>query len=188
ALDSLDAGPVSLYGKHQARMHRSAIEEHEACAANTHLAAEMRAGQLHLLPQEIGERHAWGDRLLHRLAIDLDRDVQHRAHATILPRSRPSSTRARCNRIPAGTLSSSIGEMSPASASCAARIASASSRLPTRSPSALRARSAVGPTERNASRMRRTTSPSNIPLTPSPTMAKSPLRRDSSSKAQRAPS
>ena len=43
--DGLEAVTIGLHGEHQARAHRSAVEQHSAGAADAVFAADMRAGE-----------------------------------------------------------------------------------------------------------------------------------------------
>ena len=45
AFDGLHAAAVGLHGKHQARAHTVAVDQHGAGAADAVLAADMRAGE-----------------------------------------------------------------------------------------------------------------------------------------------
>ena len=54
----VDVAAVGLHREHEARAHRLAVDEHRARAAHAVLAAEVGAGELELLAQEVGERHA----------------------------------------------------------------------------------------------------------------------------------
>ena len=57
-LDRRDLGAVGLHGEHQARADGLAVEEHGARAAHTVLAAEVGAGELAVLPEEVGQGQA----------------------------------------------------------------------------------------------------------------------------------
>ena len=55
ALDGFHDGAVDLNRQHEARSHRRAVHDHGARAADTVLAAKMRAGQPERVPQKIAE-------------------------------------------------------------------------------------------------------------------------------------
>ncbi len=86
ALDGLDRVAVGLHGEHEARAHALPVEQHVAVAAEAVLAGKVRAGQVEVLAQEVGERAAGLDGALAPAAVDLD---PHRMH-----RRRPG--RSRC--------------------------------------------------------------------------------------------
>ena len=54
----VDVAAVGLHGEHDAGAHRLAVEEHRAGAADAVLAADVRAGQTQLVPQEVAEQKA----------------------------------------------------------------------------------------------------------------------------------
>ncbi len=56
--DRRDLGAVGLHREHEARAHGGAVDQHRARAAHAVLAAEVRAGEVALLAEEVGERHA----------------------------------------------------------------------------------------------------------------------------------
>jgi len=119
ALDRLDLAPGSLNREHQAAVNRLAVKQHEASAAYAHFASEMRAGQLQLVPKEIGKARAGLDEFRNVVAIDaqLEWNVHHasRPHRTVRGRDacgvtggqrrcmavRPLASRA-CERRSAG--------------------------------------------------------------------------------------
>src|SRR5438552_18900095 len=72
-----DVATVRLDCKKQAGARRAAVEEDGARAAHAVLAADVRAGELELMAQEIGEREPVLDAGLVRLAVDLDADGSH---------------------------------------------------------------------------------------------------------------
>src|SRR5512134_4080518 len=77
ALDRHDARPVRLRREHGARFHRPAVNVHGAAAALAGIAADVRAGELELVAQEIHEQRAVLDRLCVILAVYLDGDLGH---------------------------------------------------------------------------------------------------------------
>ena len=110
AFDGVDGLAGNLRRQRQAAARRAAVDQHRAGAANAVLAAEMRAGQLQLLPQEIRQMLARLDAPLQRLAVqgrfDLDLFVADQielAHAAALSdkplRTRRVSTVAMCSRV-----------------------------------------------------------------------------------------
>ena len=66
ALDRQHGAAVDLHGEEQAGAHALAVEQDVAVAAEAVLAGEVRAGEVELLAQEVGERQA---RLDERLAL-----------------------------------------------------------------------------------------------------------------------
>ena len=56
ALDREDVGAVGLDGEHRAALHRLAVDVDGARAARRRVAADVRAGQLELLAQELHEQ------------------------------------------------------------------------------------------------------------------------------------
>lgn len=61
ALDSAQLGAASLYREHEAGTHCFAVHEDRAGAAYAMLAAEMSAGEIQLLSDEIRQRHPYFD-------------------------------------------------------------------------------------------------------------------------------
>ena len=72
ALDRRHLAVVRLHRKHQARARRVAVDQHRAGAAHAVLAAEMRAGEVEFVAQEIGERQPRIDHACVGLAVDRD--------------------------------------------------------------------------------------------------------------------
>src|SRR5947207_1439971 len=56
AFDSRQFVALSLDGEHQARSHRSAIQQHRAAAAHAVLAADVGAGQPEVVAEEVGQK------------------------------------------------------------------------------------------------------------------------------------
>ena len=74
-LDGLDLRAVALHREHQAAAHNRAVNAHRAGAANAVLAADVAAREAKVVAQEIDQRFASLDALIHVLAIDAQRDV-----------------------------------------------------------------------------------------------------------------
>ena len=76
AFDGVDGLAGNLRRERQAAARGAAVDQHRAGAADAVLAAQMRAGQLQLLAQEVGEMLPRLDAPLQRLAVqgrfDLD--------------------------------------------------------------------------------------------------------------------
>jgi hypothetical protein len=71
ALDGGDAGASRLAGKHGARFHRAAVDMHDAGAALAGIAADMGAGEIEVIAQEMDEQRP----ILH---VDRDGPAVHR--------------------------------------------------------------------------------------------------------------
>ena len=67
--------PLALHREHQARPGTRAADQYRARAAHSMLAADVRAGEVQLVAQEIGERQARFDFARVRLAIERDGDA-----------------------------------------------------------------------------------------------------------------
>src|SRR5215470_20343126 len=92
--DGDDLTALRLHRQHQAAAHGLAVEEHSAGAANSMLAADMRAGEPQLMAQAIGERQARFDCNLDLTPIDPEANLHAfcsaailRARSTIVPPS-----------------------------------------------------------------------------------------------------
>ena len=72
ALDGRNLRTIRLDGQQRAGFHRLAIEEDRACASQGRFATEMRAGELAVIAQEIGEKCAGFDFMFPLDPIDLD--------------------------------------------------------------------------------------------------------------------
>ena len=96
ALHRLDLVAVHLRREQQARAHGGAVDGDGAGAADAVLAAEVGAGQVEVVAQEVGQRLAHLDGLLVNAAVDGDADdaLDHRG-ASVAARSaaRPSARR-----------------------------------------------------------------------------------------------
>ena len=64
-------------GERDARAHRFVVDEHRAGAAHAVLAAEMRAGEVQALAQEIGQRHPVLDLRGDVFVVYLQNDARH---------------------------------------------------------------------------------------------------------------
>ena len=84
AFDGKDLVPIGLHRQHQARPRRMSVEQNGAGAAYAMLAAEMRAGQAKLVPQEIRKRDADRRRLLVAFAVDRQSDLADSRHVSVL--------------------------------------------------------------------------------------------------------
>ena len=72
--DRLDLCAVGLDGEHHAALHEHAVEEDGAGAAVAGVAADVTAGQVEVVPDEVDEQAASLDLALVLLAVDLDGD------------------------------------------------------------------------------------------------------------------
>ena len=95
AFDGADLFALGLHREHQTRAHRIAVDQHRAGAADTVLAADMRAGLTAILADGIGQRAARLDAHGVRLAVDVQRDVVLLAHEFLFPACR-NAARMRC--------------------------------------------------------------------------------------------
>ena len=86
-LDRRHARPVGLDREHRAALDRLAIDGHRARAALARVAADMCAGQLEVLAQELDEHSSGLDIPLSRLSVDDERDVLDHVRS-LLPRIR----------------------------------------------------------------------------------------------------
>jgi len=77
ALDGDHLGTRRLHGEHGAGFHRDAVDMDDAGAALRGIAADMGAGQLQALAQEVDEQRAVLDGGRHVPAVHLHRDVGH---------------------------------------------------------------------------------------------------------------
>src|SRR4051794_26866269 len=101
-LDCLDARALRLHGEHEAAAHDLAVEPDRARPAHSLLAADVRAGELKLLAQEVRQMSPRQDASLDGLAVHGEREVDERTHAASSASlgissctARWSSTRAR---------------------------------------------------------------------------------------------
>lgn len=76
SLDGLQVVAIRLNGQHDARTHGLAVEQYGASAAHAMLAANVRPGQLELLPDEIAQQQPGLDVALVRGPVDGDSDLQ----------------------------------------------------------------------------------------------------------------
>ena len=72
--DGGDRGPVGLDGEQAAALDRVAVELHGAGAAVAGVAADVRAGEIEVVAQEVDEQARGGNLALVGRAVDLDRD------------------------------------------------------------------------------------------------------------------
>src|SRR5262249_47499238 len=79
-LDSRHLVPLHLHCEDQAGARRPAVDPHGAGAADAVLAADMRAGQMQVFAQRVGQQFARLGAKLVRLAVDAepDRNFAHR--------------------------------------------------------------------------------------------------------------
>src|SRR4029077_12912372 len=124
ALDGGDALAVGLHRQHEAGAHRLPVEQDGARPAHPVLAAHVRAGEVEVFPQEIGQGRAHLHHALVLLAVHGDPDrARHRApphRASAAVSARAASVPATCRRYAAVAWMSASGE----SAAAAARAAS----------------------------------------------------------------
>ena len=73
-LDGRDLAALRLHGKKQAGAHSQAIQQDRADAAGAVLAADVGAGQVQLVAQEVAQQHARFDRALVGCAVYRDGD------------------------------------------------------------------------------------------------------------------
>ena len=70
ALHSAQLGAAGLHREHEAGTHRFAVHEDRAGAAYAMLAAEMSAGEIQLLADEIRQRHPYFDQTFIGSSVD----------------------------------------------------------------------------------------------------------------------
>src|SRR5262249_49152690 len=153
AFDRQDLGAIGLDGEHGAGLHRLAVEVHRAGAAMAGLAADMRAGQVELLAQEMDQQRARFDEGLDRLAVDLERDLRlrhdrlpQRARDLARASARATITPAILVRYSTGPRRSAAGDVIASAAATTRLTVSASSPVPATSRDASSAQSGVSPT------------------------------------------
>ena len=89
-------------GQHDARPRRLGVEEDGARAADAVLAADVRAGEAELVPEEIAEQKPRLDAAFVPLAVDRDRDGEGAAHwAVIIASPRPRDSRHAASTVAA---------------------------------------------------------------------------------------
>src|SRR5437660_4666394 len=93
-LDRADRLADGLHGKHEARAHRRAIDQHRARAAHAVLAADVGAGETAVLTDRIGERAPGLDTDRVVAAVDGEHEVAHAAHGRFS--TARSAARMRC--------------------------------------------------------------------------------------------
>src|SRR4029078_4974563 len=94
--DGLDARAVRLDGEEHAALHEHPVEDHRARAAVAGVAADVAAGEIEVVAQEVDQELARLDVALVGRPVDGDRDVHQRAAASCA--ARVASTSARCVR------------------------------------------------------------------------------------------
>src|SRR5439155_11656803 len=96
AFDGDDLRPVGLDGEEHAALHRASVHQDRAGAAVAGVAADVGAGQVEVVANEVDEQLARLDLALIALAVDSDRDrvLAHTASRT----ARAASTSARWRR------------------------------------------------------------------------------------------
>src|SRR5438132_1818001 len=94
-LHCLDRVAVHLRREQQARAHGGAVDGDGAGAADAVLAAEVGAGEVEILAQEVGQRLAHLDGLLVEAAVDGDADdaLDHRRSVAARSAARASARR-----------------------------------------------------------------------------------------------
>ena len=75
----VDLAAGGLDRQHQARAHRPAVDDDRARAADAVLAADVGAGEVEVIAQEVGQRLARLHRAGARRAVDPHGDVRHRS-------------------------------------------------------------------------------------------------------------
>ena len=80
-LDRLDILPISHDRERETRARAASVDQHGAGTADPVFAADMGAGELQFVPQEIAEEQARLDTAGVRRAVDVDRDADRIGHA-----------------------------------------------------------------------------------------------------------
>ncbi len=112
ALDGEDLGALGLDREDGAGFDRLAVEIDGAGAAMAGVAADMRAGQVQLLAQEMDQKRARLDQRFDRLAVDLHRDLGlGHMLSPLRTRAALAAARARASITPA--ILRAIGRRSP---------------------------------------------------------------------------
>src|SRR5687767_2218586 len=194
-LHGLDLAPVYLRREQQTRAHGGAVEHDRARAADAVLAPEMGAGEVEVVPEEVGQGLPYLDRPLVHASVHGDPDgplVHGRSFAPGCPstrsRARASarrvSTPARCWRYSAEAWRSLSGVSPLATRPPMSASASTVGLTPTSAREASRTTTGVGPTPVSAIAQAVQTPPvSTVIDAATPTRAKSPCRRLTSMKA-----
>ena len=78
-LDRLDVAAVDLHREQAAAAHGDAVDEHRAGAADTVLAADVRARQPEPMTDEVREEQPRLDSLVHRASVDGRLELDHAA-------------------------------------------------------------------------------------------------------------
>src|SRR5262249_2700064 len=132
-LDGRDGMAVHLGREHEARLHRLAVEQHRARAADALLAPDVGTVELELVAKEVDEQAAALDLTLVGAAVDFERYGHARTHCRRRARSLSArSTRigTRCLRYSAEARTSVAGSVSSRQRAAAVSISSGVSRVP----------------------------------------------------------
>src|SRR5262249_55247763 len=156
-----------------------AIDDHRAGAAHAVLAAEVRARELEIVTQEVGQRLANLDHPLVRAAVDDDADLPlfhlGLARETARASARRVSTAAACLGYSREACRPPSGRSGAAARRPTSANASSSGVTPTRPRAASLATTGVGPTPVSAiAHPVHTPASSSVTLAATPTSAKSP--------------
>src|SRR5207247_8226497 len=131
ALDRVYLAAVGLRREHEAGAHDFAVDAHRAGAAHAVLAADVGAGELELVPEEVGEVEPRGHAALHSLAVHGERDLdgfERRVHGRSCLSTRPARTLARWSLVAAEACRSPRGARSSSSFARATSMADCPSR------------------------------------------------------------
>ena len=74
ALDRRDGGAVGLHREHRAALHRDTVEVHRAGTAAAGVAADVRAGEIEVVAQQVDEQSPRGHVSLEGHAVHRDGD------------------------------------------------------------------------------------------------------------------
>ena len=96
AFDRGDVGAVGLHREHGARLHRLAVDQHGARAADAGFAADVRAGQAQGVAQEVNEQQTGLDDVIARRVVDPDAD--RNGHGTTSEGGHPTASSRRTQR------------------------------------------------------------------------------------------
>src|SRR2546427_4783187 len=177
ALDRVHLAAVGLRREHEAGANDFAVHAHRAGAAHAVLAADVGAGELELVPEEVGEVEARGHAALYPLAVDGQRDLDrfrggiHATTPSIVLSTRAASTLARCSLVAADPWRSARGERSASNPASAAAIAFAVAGWFSSARSSCAARCGRSATPKNTTRMSENFFPCVDPCAATPTMA-----------------
>ena len=96
AFDRGDVGAVRLDREHGARLHRLAVDQDGARAADAGLAADVRAGEAAAVTQEMNEQQTRLDDVIARRVVDPDAD--RNGHGTTSEGGHPTASSRRTQR------------------------------------------------------------------------------------------